>query len=128
MTDRLTPEQIEAVCGAAQRVADHLASTGNSYSSEMVQNAIETIRQLQNPWMPIETAPRDGTWILLTGGEIDYGWFNEHYVEDNDQPDCVVGQFVPGGGVWQFAWYDSGYYGEYETPTHYMPLPTPPKG
>lgn len=66
-------------------------------------------------WQPIETAPRDETWILLTGGIIDYGWHN------GDKPPVVVGQSAKEG--WQFAWYDGGYYGEYENPTHWMPLP-----
>jgi hypothetical protein len=76
-------------------------------------------------WQPIETAPKDGTWVLLTGGVIDYGW---EYGEE--KPRCVVGQFKPGGdgsnGPWQFAWYDGGYYGAYENPTHWMPLPASP--
>lgn len=72
---------------------------------------------------PIEEAPRDGTWVLLTGGSIEYGW------DGDTQPPFVVGQWVgkrSTNGVnqerWQFAWYDSGYYGEYETPTHFKPL------
>ena len=79
-------------------------------------------------WQPIETAPMDGTWVLLTGGLIDYGWD----AEDNDQPHAVVGQVTEQMRhskptmVWHFAWYDSGYYGEYEQPTHWMPLPDAP--
>ena len=76
-------------------------------------------------WQPIETAPKDGTWVLLTGGVIFYGW------DGDDFPDCVVGQYVSDQYVsedkWQFAWYDGGCYGEYEHPTHWMPLPAPPK-
>lgn len=77
-------------------------------------------------WMPIETAPKDGTWILLTGGDIWKGW------DGDTQPDAVVGQytesrnFSPSEGHWQFAWYDGGFYGEYIDPTHWMPLPAPP--
>ena len=76
-------------------------------------------------WQPIETAPRDGTWILLMGGEIVYGWHSPSV------PPMVVGQYTThlnGQEVephWQFAWYDGGYYGEYENPTHWMPLPAP---
>ena len=72
-----------------------------------------------NEWQPIETAPKDGTWILLSGGNIDYGWDN------GERPPAVVGQYVlfHRKGSWQFAWYDGGYYGEYENPTHWMPLP-----
>lgn len=69
-------------------------------------------------WQPIETAPRDGSWVLLTGGDIDYGWDGEN------KPPLVVGQYVNGG--WQFAWYDSGHYGEYKHPSHWMPLPATP--
>jgi Protein of unknown function (DUF551) len=75
-------------------------------------------------WQPIKTAPKDGTWIMLCGGSIEDGW------DDGDaKPPVVVGQFVAQTnnhereGYYQFAWYDSGYYGEYESPTHWMPLP-----
>ena len=73
-------------------------------------------------WLPIATAPQDGSWIMLTGGKIAYGWYG--YLK----PPCVVGQWTTdaGGGdepSWQFAWYDGGYYGGYEAPTHWMPLP-----
>lgn len=75
-------------------------------------------------WQQIETAPTDGSWVLLTGGKIDYGW------DGDAKPACVVGQWNVSRnifrGEWHFAWYDSGYYGEYEEPTHWMPLPTPP--
>ena len=74
-------------------------------------------------WQPIDTAPRDGTWVLVRGGRIDYGW------DGDTDPPAVVAQWGEGGGAeyWQFAWYDSGYYGEYKSPTEWMPLPEPPK-
>ncbi|WP_160772828.1 DUF551 domain-containing protein [Alteraurantiacibacter buctensis] len=72
----------------------------------------------EDQWQPIETAPRDGTWVQLTGGQFDYGWDGE------TQPPVVSAQF--NYNCWQAAWYDSGYYGEYENPTHWQPLPTPP--
>lgn len=70
-------------------------------------------------WQPIETAPRDGTWLLLTGGDIQYGW------DGDTVPPCVCGH--SSGREWQFAWYDGGAYGEYLRPTHWMPLPAPPE-
>lgn len=77
-------------------------------------------------WQPIETAPRGGIWVLLTGGEIKYGW------DGDEQPPVVCGQFTNylngsthDEGWWQFAWYDGGYYGEYVGPTHWMPVPQP---
>lgn len=70
-------------------------------------------------WQPIETAPKDGTWVLLAGGSMRYGWDGETF------PPCVVGQH-DGGNGWQFAWYDNGWLGEYEIPTRWMPLPSAP--
>lgn len=69
-------------------------------------------------WQPIETAPKDGSWVLLSGGSIDYGW---DYTAD--KPLAVVGQWASFAKCWQFAWYDGGYYGEYENPTHWRPIP-----
>lgn len=77
-------------------------------------------------WQPIETAPKDGSWLLLAGGVIYYGW------DGDTRPAVVIAQWSTefnGGhddGKWQFAWYDGGYYGEYEHPTHWMQAPAPP--
>ncbi len=78
-------------------------------------------------WRSIESAPKDGTWILLSGGAIRYGW------DGGAPPHCVAGQWTHhlngrelDEGRWQFAWYDGGYYGEYENPALWQPLPVPP--
>lgn len=69
-------------------------------------------------WQPIETAPKDGTWIMLTGGDIVYRWDGE------SKPPVVCAQaYRPEPNSWQFAWYDSGFYGEYVGPTHWAPIP-----
>ena len=95
--------------------------------SAIIDDAAATITTLQAQLdavkpRPIEEAPKDGTWVCLIGGKINYGWYH-------DQPPMVIGQWTaeaPGNthpeGNWQFAWYDSGYYGEYEHPTHFIPL------
>lgn len=80
-------------------------------------------------WAPIATAPRDGTWVLLTGGKCDD--------DEGDEPRRpVVAQWTTDlngntvDGHWRLAWYDCdyyGYYGEYSNPTHWMPLPPPPE-
>ena len=79
-------------------------------------------------WQPIETAPRDGTYVLLAGG-------NCKGDEDDNDGRQVVAQWTnylnchtdTNYGKWQFAWYDGGYFGEYVKPTHWMPLPDPPQ-
>ena len=64
-----------------------------------------------NEWQPIETAPKDGRWVLVFIPEA-YNW---HYGERH----CAKwvsresGWSMPGiGGL---------------SPTHWMPLPEPPK-
>jgi len=60
-------------------------------------------------WRPIETAPKNGDWVLIYQGgqEVTLAWYC-----DADGPSH---------GVW-FDQRDNGY-----SPTHWMPLPDPPK-
>lgn len=58
-------------------------------------------------WQPIETAPRDGTRVLLAGE----GLVRECRWCYGDWQDPVYGE-------WFFE----------TTPTHWVPLPEPPKG
>jgi hypothetical protein len=89
-------------------------------------------RLITSDWQPIETAPRDGTWVLLTGGECESNeesdnrgrvvtaqWTTEYRSNAGDR---LIADF----GRWEFAYYDSGVYGEYENPTFWQPLPSPP--
>lgn len=62
-------------------------------------------------WMPIESAPKDGTWLLLRGAT--YRTSACHMVCRWD------------GVSWESA--DDGY-GAYITPENWMPLPPPPEG
>lgn len=72
-------------------------------------------------WQPIETAPKDGTWVLVWGGETDE-------MMDISREECrrvVTAQYSY--VRWQFAWFDGGFYGKFDKPpTHWMPLPEPP--
>jgi hypothetical protein len=68
-------------------------------------------------WQPIETAPRDGTRILATGGGLDANMEVVSYLVDT--------------GAWETPNYvlddrDNEAEG-YSRPTHWMPLPAPPK-
>lgn len=54
-------------------------------------------------WQPIETAPRDGTWLLLWDGGC-----------------RLIGHFYPPEGRWDNA------DGDELKPTHWTPLPEPP--
>jgi hypothetical protein len=67
--------------------------------------------QKQNEWLPIETAPKDGTWILV------YQKYNDSFSE------IMIANYYEGNGCWSVMW-DSR---DTEiNPTYWMPLPTPP--
>lgn len=71
-------------------------------------------------WQPIETAPRDGTPILISNGVsvMEARWLTE----------CQMGQFVTAPG-WQVVECEDGWYSiglEADWPTHWMPLPAAP--
>jgi hypothetical protein len=77
----------------------------------------------QAQWQPIETAPKDGTNVLLFGlwaGEI-------HGV--HDCPSMEIGYFSDGSDYEGFDWVATGgdYYCTWGKPTHWMPLPDAPK-
>lgn len=74
-------------------------------------------------WQPIETAPKDGTEVLIAGGTYSDGWNTE----------------IPFRGVSIAYWYrchDAHWRGDdlqahdewrEHKPTHWMPLPPPPQ-
>ena len=72
---------------------------------------------------PIETAPKDGTWILLIGGyDVDAG--------DYFHMPAVVAFWEPmskySDGAWRYCFWEGDWRSEYCNPTHWMPLPEPP--
>lgn len=85
-----------------------------------------------NQWRPIETAAeavRDGENVLVWGGRPDnYSCEITHDYETFEyswrEPRVVAARRY--GERWYYCEYDSGVYGEYLNPTHWMPAPTPP--
>ena len=79
-----------------------------------------------NEWQPIETAPRNGTWVLLTGGRADFDDYN-HAIAT--WPPSVVAFWDRdswGDETWALAFWDGAWRTSYTAPTHWMPLPDPP--
>jgi hypothetical protein len=81
----------------------------------------------QGEWQPIETAPRDGT-LLLVWGKV---WAGEiSRVLENRHGDFGLASYSDGKS--DFAgrdWWDCAGGDAYATwccPTHWMPLPAPP--
>lgn len=70
-------------------------------------------------WQPIETAPKDGTrvllWIVHCNAKYATSPFEEGWIGA-----CIGSWSEHNGGG--FTWY-----GIYGTPTHWRPLPAPPK-
>lgn len=85
------------------------------------------IRQLQQPWRGIESAPKDGTEIdVWVGGEFPRRFANVSWREPNDSE-----WWVHGGDTIETpdaTWHDCfGPFGKEDQPTHWQPLPTPPE-
>lgn len=78
-------------------------------------------------WQPIETAPKDGTSVLLLIGDADHALHDDTYA-------VSIGSYGVEGGpeydpTWNFAgwcWTHDHYTRGEGTPTHWMPLPLPP--
>ena len=67
-------------------------------------------------WQDIETAPKDGTWVLLGGCEYGYEQVVARWYQP---PPHENGSLMPSD------WWDYEHRGF--KPTHWMPLPAPPQ-
>jgi hypothetical protein len=69
-------------------------------------------------WQTIDSAPRDGTRVLLTsGGDVAVGqWLRDSGISDWTDESCPIYTDGPGAAA---GWWDT-------PPTHWMPLPAPP--
>lgn len=72
-------------------------------------------------WQPIETAPKDGTRILIAGGTY---YYDASEMPDQEFTSADTAYWRNGGWC---GGYGSEYNGEYwHKPTHWQPLPAPP--
>lgn len=76
-------------------------------------------------WQPIETAPKDGTEVLIGGGFFDW---DGSYGEDVPHTGVTIASWQYRHGAKQWRGNACGGYDEYYwyNPTHWMPLPKSP--
>lgn len=72
-------------------------------------------------WQPIDTATKDGSWLLLKGGKQN-GVYEES--EHRLPPVYVCRWSSVFDGWWEVGCeWDDGFNTAYDNPTHWMPLP-----
>ncbi len=74
--------------------------------------------KLVAPKRTMETAPKDGTWVLLEGGRTGEGTD----ADDNRPVVARWGETVFGNAGWVFSFWDGAWRDEYEGPTHWSPV------
>ncbi len=76
----------------------------------------------ETPWRPIAEAPKDGTVVLIafSDGTVTQAEFGEYACESKR----YVGWYFYNCDEDQ--WYSVGFHGR-DQPTHFMPLPKPPR-
>ena len=95
-TDELLKEMTREIADAAE--------LGASYA-EQARAALAVVPMTE--WQPIETAPKDGVFVLITDGDVvQIGYYEDHLMAWRSYEDqCRL-------------WSD---------PTHWQPLPAPPE-
>ena len=97
-----------------QAVSEH---TRNMVRAEARAAVTAYLAEAGDGWRDIETAPKDGTRVLLYPG----GAFTARWSEE-----CQFGQFKNAPGWQIFECEDPFYSVAEDKPTHWMPLPAPP--
>jgi hypothetical protein len=96
-------------------------------SSPLKQESGDT-GSVRDEWQPIETAPKDGSAVLLWNGQyVNLAYWNPAYESkwDHELDKPVVRGAWTDDTVKSFAYEEIN---EIEGPTHWMPLPAPPSG
>lgn len=80
-------------------------------------------------WRPIDTAPKDGTWVLLRGGDPlcgDWTAMPDKEIQEVMGQPLVCGFWLEpkwGNPYWAYCYWDLGWRSEYANPTHWRPIP-----
>lgn len=119
MSERNIRDKAEAQArGAVAMIADA--------ASEEISRLTARVAELEKAlaWQPIETAPKDGTDVLITGGTY---WYDaETFQTEYPFSQVKIARHYKGQDEWNGG-HGSEYDAEYwHKPTHWMPLPPAP--
>lgn len=94
----------------------HYADAADPKAAEFIAEACNA--KAVGGWQPIETAPRDGTWIMLFAERaepsVSFGYYDDQpFMPDDDEP-------------WGWAFIEADGMPSRVAPTHWMPLPAAP--
>jgi hypothetical protein len=113
-TINTTPEQVVRYTMAkAQGQAECLGII------KQLQQEIEELKK--DKWQPIETAPKNGTWIILTGGDAEFDDYKREVQNTVGFPPASVAFWHE--DYWTLCYWDGEWRTEYGSPTHWKPLP-----
>jgi hypothetical protein len=123
MTDTvLRQDVIDAIAG--ERLNEDTGSEGDAAYERALDDVLAAINAIPavDEWQPIETAPKDGTVVIL---------FNDENDENDDWSKISVGVFDH--SIWHCIYSLQTEFGEFGMdtfvdcmPTHWRPLPNPP--
>jgi hypothetical protein len=103
-------------CGWSQTAVNAYEEIKQEIAGKFVpvrEDILSAVREaMEAKWLPIETAPRDGSWFMA--------YWPVQTFEDRVQ----TTQWLQGD--WRFV--DASDFMDDRQPTHWLPLPTPPRG
>ena len=111
MPPPVSPELIDKL----NKLATYLTEQGEYEAVDLIDTVVARLMPAGDGWMPIETAPKDGTRVLLMlrgpkPPEMIARWTQAWTSEDDDL----------------LEWINDEEDTIYGTPTHWHPLPAPP--
>jgi len=78
----------------------------------VLADCLREIMRLRNPWQPIDTAPKDGTVVLLWDGIETTGYWQNYTFSPGSWCLCISGAYAQDAAL--------------DGPTHWAPLPAEP--
>lgn len=73
---------------------------------------------MMSKWQTMDTAPKDGTWVLLMGGRTTEDFYSDRVI--NEQKRIVVCKWFEDN--WVFCYWDGEWREEYQYPAMWAPL------